>query len=72
MHYYDDDITIYQLVRDVFTGIALVGLVVAISRVARSLLLAGQVDAYDELADAYTPEEREQLIHRIKVGSLRR
>jgi hypothetical protein len=35
-------------------------------------MLGARVKAFDHLGDAYTPEEREQLIHVIKVQSLRR
>jgi hypothetical protein len=34
-------------------------------------MLSGRVRAYDELDDAYTAEEREVLIHRIKRDSAR-
>jgi len=43
----------------------------AINRSARGTLLRARVKAYEELSDAYTPEEREALIHRIKADSLR-
>jgi hypothetical protein len=71
MHYYDDELTVYGLVRDLFFAAAITCFLWAMQRLARGLILAGRVDAYDELEDAYTPEEREALIHRIKSESLR-
>lgn len=43
----------------------------AAHRIARALLLTGRVAAFDSLEDAYTPEERELLIHKIKLDSIR-
>jgi hypothetical protein len=72
MHYYDDDeITTYQLAKDVLCASSIAYFLWLATRVARGLVLAARVDAYDELSDAYTPEEREVLIHRIKKESLR-
>lgn len=71
MHYYDDELTLYGLVRDVFVACAVTCFLWAMHRVARGVILVGQVNAYDELEDAFTPEEREQLIHRIKTESAR-
>ncbi|PKQ16130.1 MAG: hypothetical protein CVT67_05895 [Actinobacteria bacterium HGW-Actinobacteria-7] len=71
MDYYDDEITVYGLVRDLFFAGAITCLLYALHRVAHGLVLSGRVRAYDELADAYTVEEREVLIHRIKQDSLR-
>jgi hypothetical protein len=63
--------TIFDLVRTVFTAAAVTCFLWASQRIARGLILNGQVSAYDALEDAYTPEEREQLIHKIKNSSLR-
>lgn len=71
MHYYDDELTLYGLVRDLFCAASVTCFLWAMHRIARGLLLNGQVEAYEELKDAYTPEEREQLIHRIKTESVR-
>lgn len=71
MHYYDNELTVYGLIRDLFVASAVTCFLWAMHRVARGLILNGQVEAYDELQDAYTPEEREELIHRIKSASLR-
>ncbi len=72
-YYYrlQDPDTVYALVRDLFIAAALVCFLGALNRVARGLILTGRVKAFDELEDAYTPEEREVLIHKIKVQSLR-
>lgn len=43
----------------------------AAHRLARGTLLAGRVVALSSLEDAYTPEERELLIHKIKLESIR-
>lgn len=71
MHYYDDEITLYQLVRDLFIASATACFLWALHRIARGVLLTGQIKAYHKLEDAYTPEEREDLIHRIKAESRR-
>ena len=72
MDYYDEGLTVYGLVRDLFVAGAIVSFLWAILHVARALLLGARVEAFTELRDAYTPEEREELIHVIKVQSLRR
>lgn len=71
MHYYDDELTLYELSRDLFKAAAVTCVLWALHRAARGVILGARVDAYDELEDSYTPEEREALIHRIKVESLR-
>jgi len=71
MHYYDDDLTLYELVSNVFLAAVAVCFLWAINRSARGTLLRARVKAYEELSDAYTPEERETIIHRIKADSLR-
>jgi len=71
MHYYDDDLTLYELISNLFMAAVAVCFLWAINRSARGTLLRARVKAYEELSDAYTPEEREALIHRIKADSLR-
>ena len=66
-----DPDTVYGLARDLFIAGSIACFLLAIHRVSRGLLLGARVKAYDHLADAYTPEEREELIHIIKVQSLR-
>ncbi|MDZ4063531.1 MAG: hypothetical protein U1E22_02585 [Coriobacteriia bacterium] len=63
---YDDWDSLYALVRDLFCAAAATCLLWAVHRIARGVLLGGRVEALDEFGDAFTPEEREVLIHRIK------
>ncbi len=72
MDYYDNDLSVYGLIRDLFAAAACGCFLLAIHRIARGVQLVGRVSAYDELADSYTAEEREVLIHRIKQGSMHR
>jgi len=67
-----DPDTVYGLMRDLFVAGAMVSFLWAIHHVSRALLLGARVKTFEKLGDAYTPEEREQLIHVIKVQSLRR
>lgn len=67
----DDEITVYDLIRDLFVAGSITCFLLAAHRIAKGLVLTGQVAAYDTLADAYTPEEREALVHKIKVNSER-
>lgn len=71
MHYYEDEMTVYDLVRDLFCASAVTCFLWALHRCGKGLMLGARVKALDEFEDAYTPEEREVLIHRIKVESLR-
>ncbi len=71
MHYYDDELTVYGLVRDLFVAASVTCFLWAMHRVGHGLTLQGRVNAYRRLGEAYAPEEREQLIHRIKHDSLR-
>jgi hypothetical protein len=69
--YFYEPETIFDLVRTVFLAAAITCFLSALHRVADGLILNGQVSAYDALEDAYTPEERELLIHKIKSSSLK-
>lgn len=71
MHYYDDELSIYGLVRHLFVASACACFLWAFHRLARGVLLGSRIKAYGKLEEAYTPEEREELIHRIKTDSLR-
>lgn len=72
MRWYDDEpVTVYALVRDLFCASAITCALYALHRIANGLLLGGAMKSYDGLQDAYTPEEREVLIHKIKSRSLR-
>lgn len=62
---------VYDLVRDIFLAGAVTCFLLAMHRIAQGVLLTGRVAAYDTLVDAYTPQEREALIHRIKRDSER-
>ena len=68
--YIEEPETIFGVLRAVFLAGAISCFLLASHRIARGLLLAGRVAAFDELEDAYTPQEREMLIHRIKIESL--
>jgi hypothetical protein len=61
----------YGLARDVFCAGSVFCFLLAIHRIARGVLLRAEVKAFEKFEDAYTPEEREALIHKIKVQSLR-
>jgi hypothetical protein len=63
--------TIFGVLRAVFLAAACTCFLLASHKIARGVLLTGRVAAFDELEDAYTPEEREILIHKIKHDSLR-
>ncbi len=73
-YYYrlQDPETVYGLIRDLFVAASMVCFLRALNQLARGAILTGRVKALDEFGDAYTPEEREVLIHKIKVQSLRR
>lgn len=71
MDYYDNELTIYGLVRDLFVASSVTCFLWALHRIANGLVMQGQVSAYRELSEAYTPEEREVLIHKIKKESVR-
>ena len=71
MDYYDNELTIYGLVRDLFIASSITCFLWALHRIANGLVMQGQVSAYSELSEAYTPEEREVLIHKIKRESVR-
>lgn len=71
MHYYDDELTIYGLVRDLFCASAVTCFLWALHRIAAGVMLGGRIRAYQKLEQAYTPEEREVLIHRIKQQSIK-
>jgi hypothetical protein len=58
-------------IRDLFCAGAIACALYALHRLARGVLLASEVKAFSTFEEAYTPEEREILIHKIKVQSLR-
>jgi hypothetical protein len=70
MDYYDSELTVYHLMRDLFAALSITCFLYALHRIADGLMIQGRVVAYDALEDAYAPEEREVLIHKIKRSSL--
>ena len=67
----DEPGSVYALAKDLFCAGAITCALYALHRIANGLLLGSQVKTYGKLEDAYTPEEREILIHRIKSRSLK-
>ena len=71
MGYHNDEPTgVYGLLRDLFCAGAISCALYALHRIANALMLSGEIKALKGFEDAYTPEERETLIHKIKVQSL--
>jgi hypothetical protein len=68
----DEPTGIYGLLRDLFCAAAVTCFLYAMHRIANGLMLTGEIKAFTKFEDAYTPEERETLIHKIKVQSLNR
>ena len=68
---YSDWDDLYMLIRDVFCAAAVPCFLFALHRIANGVTLGGRVKALEEFGDAYTPDEREVLIHRIKKDSLK-
>lgn len=66
----DEPTGVYGLMRDLFCAGAVCCFLYACHRIARGVLLGAEVKAFGHFEDAYTPEEREALIHKIKVRSL--
>lgn len=61
-----------RLIRDVFYAAATcIGLYTA-HRIANGVMCGSRLTALRKMGDAYAPEEREILIHRIKQDTLRR
>ncbi|HEY5540004.1 MAG TPA: hypothetical protein VIL41_00955 [Coriobacteriia bacterium] len=69
--YIEEPETIFGVVRAVYWAAAAACFLLAAHRIAYGLQLTSRVAAFDALEEAYTPEEREVLIHRIKLESLR-
>ena len=72
MSYHDEPTSLYGLVRDLYCAAAVACFLYAMHRIAGALMLSGEMKALKKFEDAYTPEEREALIHKIKVQSLSR
>jgi hypothetical protein len=63
--------TAFGAIAAIFCAASVSCFLLAAHRLARGTLLAGRVVALGSLEDAYTPEERELLIHKIKLESIR-
>ena len=70
--YYDEWDDLYGLFRDLFMAGAIVSFLFALHRIANGVMLGARVKSLDEFEDAYAPEEREVLIHKIKQRSMHR
>jgi hypothetical protein len=68
---YDDWDDLYMLIRDVFLALGITSLLWAAYRIGNGLMLSSRVQALSEFGEAYTPEEREVLIHKVKRDSLK-
>jgi hypothetical protein len=66
---YDEWDELWGLVRDLFMASAITCFLYAMHRIANGLMLGAQVTTLKEYGDAYAPEEREVLIHKIKRRS---
>lgn len=61
---------LYLLMRDVFCAAAVTCFLWAMHRIAHGLKMQGRLQALDQIREAYTPEEREVLITKIKERSM--
>lgn len=66
---YPASFTLYDLIRDLFVASAITCFLLAMHRIGTGVLASARVSALTELGEAYTPEEREVLIHKIKANS---
>ena len=70
-HEYEDEFDVlYMLVVDIFKALAVTCFLYAMQKIAAGVMLGARVRAYEALSEAYSPEEREVLIHKTKVNSL--
>ncbi len=68
---YDEWDELYGLVRDLFMASAVTCFLYAAHRIANGVMLGAQIKSLDKFGEAYAPEEREVLIHKIKHQSMR-
>jgi len=61
---------VFVLVESLFWALAATCVMSALHRIASALKLQARVKVLKECGDAFTEEEREKLIHKIKVRSL--
>lgn len=67
----DEPDGVYGLMRDLFCAGAVTCVLYALHQIACGVSLGAKVKAFRKFEEAYTAEEREALIHKIKVQSLR-
>ena len=68
--YYDEWDNLYGLIRDLVSVCAAGFFLWTAHRIATGILLGARIEALREYGEAYAPEEREVLIHKIKHGSM--
>jgi hypothetical protein len=61
---------IFVLVESLFWALAATCVMSALHRIGSALKLQARVKVLEEFGDAFTEQEREKLIHKIKVHSL--
>ncbi|MBE0475837.1 MAG: hypothetical protein IBX62_01885 [Coriobacteriia bacterium] len=61
---------LYALLRDVFCGAAVTCFLWGVHRIGTSLKTDARLRALDQVGDAFTAEEREALIEKIRSRSL--
>lgn len=61
---------VFVLAESVFWALAATCVMAALHRIASALKLQARVKVLKAVGDAFTEEERERLIHKIKVRSL--
>ena len=72
MHdYMEEPETMFGILKALYCAGAIACFLLAAHRIAYGLQLTGRVAALNGFEEAYTPEEREVLIHKIKYESLR-
>lgn len=68
---WDDELTVYGLLRDLFIASSVTCFLWAMHRIGTGVMLAGRIAALAEHGEAYTPEEREALVHKITTSAMR-
>lgn len=66
-----EGVTPYIVIRDLFIACAITCFLWAMHRIANGTVVMAQIASFEQLGEAYTPEEREVLIHKIKSESFR-
>lgn len=60
----------FFLIESLFRAAAATCVLSALHRIGRALTLDARLTALEKQGDAFTEEERERLVHKIKTGSL--